>query len=375
VIHIAKESTVLITIKDKLGQAEAESVGCRARAAIAAVLGHSPISRIGRAALLVAVTGVLLAPVASANQNNGPSGFPPGHSGTAGDRAPVPTGPERRDVFQPPSSLDEEDEQAAATISNTYSPNYMYNQHNGRVQTKPRIYLILWGNWSSSNDRYNVQNRLYYFYRGLGGSRWAAVMTQYRQGCTAGTWNCTGAYAGNPSGNFKNWWKDNSAVPLTPTKNQIAAEATRGAAHFGDYSYNAQYIVALPPRHGDTLFVAKGGTSCAWHSWTSAGGTWITYTSLPYQPDSSRCYMNYVNVGSAGVLDGVTIVAGHEYAETVTDPGTNAWMDVNGIAGENGDKCSTYTGAAPLSTGTFPVQATWSNYHRYYYGSGCVFTW
>jgi hypothetical protein len=74
-----------------------------------------------------------------------------------------------------------------------------------------------------------------------------------------------------------------------------------------------------------------------------------------------------VNAGTAGVLDGVTIVEGHEYAETVTDqnpPG--GWTDSTGY--ENGDKCSWNgvggaTGAnnLALATGTFAMQSTWSN--------------
>jgi serine protease len=62
----------------------------------------------------------------------------------------------------------------------------------------------------------------------------------------------------------------------------------------------------------------------------------------------------------------VTIVGGHEYAETLTDeypPG--GWLDSS--QGENGDKCawvSSGQGASQnitLSTGTFAVQSTWAN--------------
>ena len=93
---------------------------------------------------------------------------------------------------------------------------------------------------------------------------------------------------------------------------------------------------------------------------------------------SIRCIcelrVNWVNRTPAGLLDGVTMVAGHEYAESVTDPGyPSGWLDRYGA--ENGDKCSTYGNTVTFSTGTFPVQATWSNYHRYDLGAGCVFGW
>jgi serine protease len=80
----------------------------------------------------------------------------------------------------------------------------------------------------------------------------------------------------------------------------------------------------------------------------------------------SSCGANFVNAGSGGVTDGVTIVEGHEYAETVTDQfPAGGWTDLTGY--ENGDKCawiSSGQGAAQditLSTGSYPVQSTWAN--------------
>jgi serine protease len=73
------------------------------------------------------------------------------------------------------------------------------------------------------------------------------------------------------------------------------------------------------------------------------------------------------NFGYGGGVDGVTIVEGHEYAETVTDQNpAGGWTDSIGY--ENGDKCAWVgvggTGGAQnlaLSTGSFAVQSTWSN--------------
>jgi len=66
------------------------------------------------------------------------------------------------------------------------------------------------------------------------------------------------------------------------------------------------------------------------------------------------------------VIDGVTIVDGHEYTEWMTDAfPAGGWTDIQGQ--ENADKCawiSSGQGAATnitLSTGTFPVQGTWAN--------------
>jgi hypothetical protein len=97
---------------------------------------------------------------------------------------------------------------------------------------------------------------------------------------------------------------------------------------------------------------------------------------MPYLPDAgTSCGRNFVNAGSAGLLDGVTIVGSHEYAETITDQSPNSdvngliltggWADSSGY--ENGDKCSwirSGQGASQnlvLSTGSFAVQSTWAN--------------
>ena len=103
---------------------------------------------------------------------------------------------------------------------------------------------------------------------------------------------------------------------------------------------------------------------CAWHSYGN-----VAFTNLPYIPDMGyNCGANFVNGGTAGLLDGLTIVAGHEYAETVTDqiPGYG-WI---GTAGndENADKCA-WVGVGGMSgasnvqfaTGQYAMQATWAN--------------
>ena len=110
-----------------------------------------------------------------------------------------------------------------------------------------------------------------------------------------------------------------------------------------------------------------GTQFCAWHSSTSSSYGTLAYTNLPYITDAgASCGQNFVNGGSAGLLDGVSIVGGHEYGETVSDPFPNSgWLDGSGR--ENGDKCawiSSGQGASAnitLPTGTFAVQSLWSN--------------
>jgi hypothetical protein len=242
--------------------------------------------------------------------------------------------------------------------------------HGNAVQTAPRIYLVLWGpTWgTSTGDPYGVASRLHYFYQGLGGSSVANVLKQYS--------GSTGAFT-NPIGQYKGWIRDTSPVPAKPTQADIANAAARAAVRLNDLNYNAQYIIATPWGVLDQSSIANN--YCAWHNWTGVTGRtgWTTYTAMPYVPYedylSRGCGKGKVN-GANGVLDGVTILASHEYAESVNDPGLNAWFDAAGD--ENADKCSWQNLANKvLSNGyTFPVQPSWSNYYRTQYGNGCLYS-
>ena len=142
-----------------------------------------------------------------------------------------------------------------------------------------------------------------------------------------------------------------------------------------DSNYNAQYIIATPWGVVDQYSTQK--SFCAWHDWTTSGSSWISYTSMPYMPYMDRlgrgCGGGKVN-GNNGTLDGVTILASHEYAESVNDPGLNAWADVDGD--ENADKCSWVNiGNVKMANGyVFPLQPSWSNAWRNQYGYGCYYS-
>lgn len=227
--------------------------------------------------------------------------------------------------------------------------NLIYN--GGPVQTAPRLYVVFWGSaWNtSSGDPSGVAARLKAFYGVVGGSRWLNSVTQYTQS--------GGAHVGNVGNIFAGSYVDtSSAPPSRPSQSQMAAEAARAAAHYGDYSASAAYVVAMP--HG--IKPSGFGTQyCAYHSSTSAGGATIAWTNLPYMPDAgASCGAGSVN--SPGTLDGVTIVGGHEQGETETDPQPNSgWLDSSGA--ENGDKCA-WTGLENNpNAGGYPTQPLWSN--------------
>lgn len=239
--------------------------------------------------------------------------------------------------------------------------------HGGPVQTSPHVYLVLWGaSWATpQGDPNGLANRLHTFYQGFGGSSVANVLTQYK--------GSTGSFT-NSDDQYKGWLLDASPVPARPTTADMAAAAIRAATRIGDYNYNAQYVIATPWGVVDQYTLSED--ACGWHNWTHAGPSWITYTSIPYLPYYATIGDHNCGAGSVtgSKLDGVTIVASHEYEESVNDPGLHSWYDVDGS--ENADKCAwTNTKNVTLANGqTFPVQTAWSNQFRTQYGNGCLYT-
>ncbi|HEV3232805.1 MAG TPA: hypothetical protein VG245_11200 [Candidatus Dormibacteraeota bacterium] len=238
------------------------------------------------------------------------------------------------------------------------------------VQTAPSVYLVLW-DWNGV-DPAGESPYLQSFLNGVLGSSWNTTVTQYCQGVPNGSITCDpgcgAVFGGNPHSPLAGVWADNAnLVPASPTQNDLAGEATLAAAHFGNLTpasnVNTQYVIATPTGHSTAGFMTS---FCAWHTYTVTSYGNLAFTNLPYLPDAgATCGAGYVN-GGAGPLDAVSIVEGHELAETETDPMIYAgWMD--GGYEEIGDKCAWISdgpGAArnvSLSTGSFPVQTLWSN--------------
>jgi serine protease len=283
----------------------------------------------------------------------------------------------------------------------------------------PKVYLVFYGSqWGApstdgngdltfANDPAGEAPYLQEFFKGVGtsGERWSGVMTQYCDGVSQGAASCPSgsAFVGYPAGGaLAGVWADEStASPYRASGFNLANEADQAAAHFGNTgpaaNRDAQYVIISPTGTDPDSWLESG--FCAWHDWngdasleggpapSSAGD--IAFTNLPYQPDEGTgCGQDFVNPGSAGALDGVSIVAGHEYAETITDqePGTvngttpvlpYGWFDANFFL-ENADICAWLPPGADggsmdlaTGTGTFAVQTTWANDSGVETPSGC----
>jgi serine protease len=295
---------------------------------------------------------------------------------------------------------------SAAAVAATGTQTLSYNggvNGIGVTSGTPRVYLVFWGSqWGTAGTDANGYTTLtgdtkgaapymQKWIKGLGtnGELWSGVMTQYCDGplVAKGATTCpAGApHVGYPTGGgvLAGVWYDNSAAaPSAATGHQIGAEAVKAAAHFGNNTAASnryvQYVIMSPTGTKPDGFNTPNGGFCAWHDYTGdttlTGGAVastagdIAFTNMPYVTDmGTSCGQSSVS----SVLDGFSIVGGHEYAETVTDQNpAGGWINQTGSSSngqENGDECawiSSGQGATALvamSTGSFAMQSTWSN--------------
>ena len=238
----------------------------------------------------------------------------------------------------------------------------------------------------------------YAFMKGVGGSSFHAVQTQYCRGIAAGSVTCAGDpnadYITNPKSQYKSTWIDPTPVPdaiigsglaENLVDDPIATEAVRAAAHFGDYNPNAVFIIMTPPRP-----VATGQPAyCGYHTQTTSldglgNPARIQYAFIPWQNTDwpgigQGCGLHAVNAKSNsfgnGIFDSWSIVVGHEYEEAVTDPDNffavqDGWNDAQ--TSENSDKCAwTKLKNAKFGSHVFAVQPNWSNRDFDAGGDGC----
>jgi serine protease len=243
----------------------------------------------------------------------------------------VPTGPEWRYeggvLFHTPHYM------ATRSAASQAKPQIQLTYYNGPVLVTPTTYYIFWG-YKTYGDKDKVKKLLKTYTKNMGGSGHNNIYTQYYEKVGSTT-----TYITNPTKQLGGIWEDDkTAVPLHPTDAQVAAEAILGVAHFG-YNANASYVVATPTGHSSSGF----GTSwCAYHDATYSGGNLVSYTNLPYMPDAGgNCGANFTTAPSdeSATDEGVTIVEGHEYGESVTDPNPGTgWY--NNAYGEIGDICA-----------------------------------
>ncbi|MBV8148776.1 MAG: hypothetical protein JO092_06775 [Candidatus Eremiobacteraeota bacterium] len=241
--------------------------------------------------------------------------------------------------------------------------------HGGPVQTTPAIYLIFWGfsnpPWTdSTHDPDGMASYLYNFLSDLDCSSWINTVTQYSEYSTTPITNPCSDWV-------KAVYVDSSLPPNPYTLKGVYTEVYDVAESNGVLNFNSNFILVTPTGYAEN----DASTFCAYHDYFTYSGNYQPFALVPYVPDAGpACGVGSVN--NPGTLDGVSINAGHEQAETETDPLVNAWYDSSETAHycsgadasaycEIGDKCSwTDLQNSPVTGGTFPTQPLWSNEAR-----------
>jgi hypothetical protein len=195
--------------------------------------------------------------------------------------------------------------------------NLLYN--GGPVLERPRLYLIFWG-WHKGGDPDKVKPLLLHYAESIGGSGHNNIYTQYY----------------GPSGHIKNpahqlgrAFDDSASVPAHPTKDQIAGEAARFIKMFG-FDKNGAYVVATPHGHNTPGF---GTQFCGFHDTTTYKGQTVPYIGLSYMPDAgANCGAGFITPppDESAADEGVTIVLGAQYGDTITDPDPPTGWDGGG---------------------------------------------
>lgn len=230
-------------------------------------------------------------------------------------------------------------------------PDTTFTYGNGALLYKPKLYLIFWG-FGAAGDPNGMEPLLKKYAQSVGGTKYNAIYTQYTG--TAGTIK-------NPKAQYGGFWNDDTnPIAAHPSDGQVAAESLAGVAHFG-YDPNGSYVVVTAHLHSSSGF---GSSFCAYHSATSYQSQLVSYTNLPYIPDAGQsCGSNIVTAPSdeTGADEGVTIVEGHEYGESISDPNPPSGY-YNGLYGEIGDICAwTDIQNDKYRKHIFTAQPMWSN--------------
>jgi serine protease len=224
----------------------------------------------------------------------------------------------------------------------------------GPLLYKPKMYLIFWG-FTGAGDPDNVAPLLESYEASIGHTAYNQIYTQYKG---------TKKFIKNPKAqNGSYWFDDTNAIPTSPTDEQVAQESLLGEAHFGAYDPNGSYVVVTAHNHNSQGF---GSSFCAYHSSINdSGGHTVSYTNMPYIPDAGNsCGAGFLSSppsDETSADEGVTIVTGHEYGESITDPiPGEGWYDNQW--GEIGDICAwTNIQIDKYGKNQFVAQPMWSN--------------
>ena len=238
--------------------------------------------------------------------------------------------------------------QSNAACSGNCGTPPLFNPNHNPVQQHPRVYTVFWGSkWN--NDTANVIPTVNGFFRHLAGSEYNNVLAQYTDN------------TGNPNNYVHNdvsWggdWIDTS-TPTAPLATPNLANEALIAFQANNWIADVNTQVIIFPEQGTVYNTTNFSDECGEHDAARASNGQVFAFSLIMYNDNPYC-----NFGG-GVAGDMTKIAGHEYAESATDPGLSAWRTND--HSEIGDICNMDTFSySPIAAGgqAFYVQSLWSN--------------
>lgn len=256
-------------------------------------------------------------------------------------------------------------EQAGTKPARTTSNGISY--HGGPIMAGTvNVYIIWYGNWTTSSNASLKQTIITDFLTSVGGSPYYNINTTYA-GINGAVSNVAGA-AG--------------AVSLGA---QLLDTGSQGKTNLSDASIGAIVSAAitgnkLPADANGVYFVltsndvTKTGfltNYCGWHTHAPIGSADIKYSFVgdPTGPSIGSCAAQTVSPNGDPGADAMVSVIAHELEETTTDPDLNAWYDSRGM--ENADKCAWTFGTTSTTSGAnynmtlgrrkFLIQQNWVN--------------
>jgi hypothetical protein len=258
----------------------------------------------------------------------------------------------------------------AIPASASTSPRIAY--HSGPEVPDPHVFLIYWGSWwVTSSQASNQKAALSHLFSGIGGGNWGRIIDQYCQHSNyydPGTTECPDlgsrtAKSGNPV--LIGSYTDPSDPPEAPTDNQLADEAATAfqeSTRAWSLGTSVIPLVLTPPGYYPRSDLNDG--YCGHHGWSfydsNAKFSGTTPDMQPFAwadvPVSASDPVNnsgahWCNFGH-GLTAGLTITAGHEFAEAVTD-----WMPTPNLRTEQVTKpCASSGGSC-----TWEILPAWSN--------------
>jgi len=192
----------------------------------------------------------------------------------------------------------------------------------------PNAYVIYYGNWPTNSGQSLIEN----FLKNIGSSSWYNIHTTYYNASNQDI---------QRQFNFAGTYNDNYSQGKSLTDNSVVS-IVANAITSGKFPLDSKgmYFVLTSP---DVLETSGFCSSyCGWHVpgvYENKAYIRVAFIGNASTQCPAGCMaQSSVSPNSNPGIDGMISIMAHELSESVTDPLTNAWYDVNGQ--EDSDKCN-----------------------------------